>query len=285
MKRIGLLPTLDFDLFPYSKKRVKRECVPERNLDASARKVSRIWSREVSDKVFGNPALVEMILAFAGNNVHDLLNLVLAKKAFLHNLQHEHVIRAALNQEGRPRETIKGLLPLIRERKIWIPSPLRLLRLCNGRLCERCSTNKVRFGDNDSSRACGVLFCDSCFSQFQGLVSSIDQASFSFTQNTRVVSFALGSWTRFIYVPLFGSSFLNRSIWTEPIYDSNGDYLGPLVTQEHMHKMSHEHCGISPKQYLANLLIALDTMDPNKESAQKIVEECQLCLSIEDHDF
>jgi len=102
---------------------------------------------------------------------------------FLQSLiQHKHVIRSALYQGGKARQNINRLKSLIEERKIWIPSPCRILRLCNGKRCEKCNDCKV----TSVSKQFGLFICDHCL---ENSLTSLTRSSLTvLTSGERYVS-------------------------------------------------------------------------------------------------
>ena len=71
------------------------------------------------------------------------------------------VIKSALMcKNGNVHKTMDVMLELMTDKSIWIPSPLRLLRLINGRRCEFCNTKKTTY----IRKLFGVFACGECMS-------------------------------------------------------------------------------------------------------------------------
>lgn len=71
------------------------------------------------------------------------------------------VTRSAVMYGGSPRATVKELYSLIKDGTIHLPSPLRLLRLCNGRRCESCNIKKVKH----ANQGLGTFLCNPCLTK------------------------------------------------------------------------------------------------------------------------
>ena len=100
-------------------------------------------------------------------DVPDLFAISQASKTLRDALRPHHVVSAALVPLGlQPAKATLGiLLPLIRERKIIIPSPLRLLQLCTAKDCEKCGRflGTTRTQSNSALADFGLFFCNVCF--------------------------------------------------------------------------------------------------------------------------
>ncbi len=91
-----------------------------------------------------------------------LLRLVSCSKRLLRSLTHETVIKSVLLRGGasaRSRESLGHVIRLAREGRIFAPSPLRLLRLCCGKFCERLSCGAAA---NIVRPDYGVFYCWGC---------------------------------------------------------------------------------------------------------------------------
>lgn len=118
--------------------------------------------------------LLEQVLANCGDcfdeilsflYASDLLNLVSCQKKFLQQLRYEHVIRSSYDDGYSYDESydIKVQVERIKRRTIWVPTPLRMLRLakymfyCECDLCIRRPPSKP--GERDADESFGLAVC------------------------------------------------------------------------------------------------------------------------------
>lgn len=107
--------------------------------------------------VLENDGIAKNIISYL--DIKSLYQVSITRKSFASLICHEHVVRAALFQGGHAAKRIEAMIRLVKKRKIWTPSPLRLLRLMNGKRCEGCNQKTVQF--NHMSDAFGVFLCKS----------------------------------------------------------------------------------------------------------------------------
>jgi len=67
----------------------------------------------------------------------EMFRLALCSKELMNSVTTKMVVRSALLQEGQAKTIIQTIAPLIKNRSICVPTPLLLLRLLNGKQCER----------------------------------------------------------------------------------------------------------------------------------------------------
>ena len=79
--------------------------------------------------------VLETVFSFLDSRT--LFNVAFCSKAIRARVTHEAVVRSAVLSGGVATKTIQRMTFLLELRAIWVPSPLRLLRLVNGRSCER----------------------------------------------------------------------------------------------------------------------------------------------------
>lgn len=94
-------------------------------------------------------------------DVKTLFAFVFCKKDWQHALTHEHVFRSGAAAGGHASKTIDIMYQqCVHRRSVYLPTPIRLLRLVNGRRCEKpgCNrkTNHVRIPS-------GLFLCWQCF--------------------------------------------------------------------------------------------------------------------------
>ena len=118
------------------------------------------------DFFFSNTDVVSHIAAFL--DIKSLSRFVSCSKRCMEILRPDHVVRAALYQGGHAKTNLERMIGMIRGNHILVPSALRLLRLCIGRLCECCQRKRVNF----VSQHFGVFFCKECLDK-EGYVATL----------------------------------------------------------------------------------------------------------------
>lgn len=88
----------------------------------------------------------------------DLLKFCFLSKEMQSFVSIAAVVRSALLSGGNAKKTVDELFSLIQNKSIYPPSPLRLLRLVNGKVCEFCGKNKCQA----VRKAYGVYACWHC---------------------------------------------------------------------------------------------------------------------------
>eukprot|EP00986_Skeletonema_menzelii_P008535 scaffold3629_cov123-Skeletonema_menzelii.AAC.1 len=146
------------------------------------------------------------------------------------------VVQSALIHGGNAKRTMEELHELMSNHSIHVPSPLRLLRLANGKRCEFCFTS----GTNHVRPGLGVFACWEC------VVSGTNNRWNSYNRHKRSSSIKLTkawktSWSRYSRKPIYRTilSFprvasngysSNHYFWSEPRSDASGERIGPIVT-------------------------------------------------------
>eukprot|EP00562_Extubocellulus_spinifer_P022509 CAMPEP_0178629206 /NCGR_PEP_ID=MMETSP0698-20121128/9827_1 /TAXON_ID=265572 /ORGANISM="Extubocellulus spinifer, Strain CCMP396" /LENGTH=538 /DNA_ID=CAMNT_0020268499 /DNA_START=102 /DNA_END=1716 /DNA_ORIENTATION=+ len=107
----------------------------------------------------------EHVLHFLG--IRELLGVCSASKSIKSALTHELVFKATLSCGGYPVTSTTRVMTLVERRINHLPSPMRLLRVANGRRCERlascCSARgPVPAGRRTANPDWGVFMCDTC---------------------------------------------------------------------------------------------------------------------------
>lgn len=104
----------------------------------------------------------DLVLNHIGSylDVKSMLSYSLCKKEWAQHLDHEDVIKAAIAAGGNAAKTIEIMFRLcIIRRVVYLPSPLRLLKLANGRACEMQGCMKrVKHVRAQS----GLFLCEEC---------------------------------------------------------------------------------------------------------------------------
>ena len=184
---------------------------------------------------------------FSFLDIRSLYNVTMTCRIAMRLLRHEHVVRSALMQGGHSKTSMERLMVLIENKCIWIPSPLRMLRLCNGKTCERCFTGRVHL----VSEHYGVFFC------FRGCIQNF---------STRGVAFNV-KWAPFLVnQPRVAKCAYNTSaqIWIRPYSDLSGERCGPLVSMIEMERV------IRGQGSLERILKEKDMADMYEKSVSEI---------------
>eukprot|EP00526_Cylindrotheca_closterium_P006418 CAMPEP_0113615696 /NCGR_PEP_ID=MMETSP0017_2-20120614/7842_1 /TAXON_ID=2856 /ORGANISM="Cylindrotheca closterium" /LENGTH=608 /DNA_ID=CAMNT_0000524957 /DNA_START=27 /DNA_END=1853 /DNA_ORIENTATION=+ /assembly_acc=CAM_ASM_000147 len=207
-------------------KRLKTD--PNEALNEAARSNPNSSECLIAEKLFGTD-VVSVIFSFL--EVRQLLRFVCVSKEFKSLLTYDHVIRATMLSGGFPMTSLERMIPPIRNRKIWIPSPLRLLRTVCGKRCEECNA-KTRF----VCESFGVFLCNKCLDKSTKLLRRSKRWT-PYLQANRVCLGPRKGSTR------YSSSYL----MTAPQTEKNGDSIGPLVTCQDIENMDAEqHDSIAP---------------------------------------
>lgn len=87
----------------------------------------------VCDNVLGDDVM-NLVMEFLAPR--ELFRLAFTCKAHRQRVTTSFVVRSAMIHGGYPKQTIDKFYPLMESMSIYVPSPLRLLGLVNGRRCE-----------------------------------------------------------------------------------------------------------------------------------------------------
>ena len=177
----------------------------------------------------------------------DLFSLVKTTKQMRSLLRHEHALTAVLlNADDKfgknAKATIRNVLSLYAEGKIHKPSPMRLLRLANGKRCEvgpPCDTPEAR--KVVKTRPDWGLFC--CWPHTVGASVEISLSKKS-----------LKTWGATISDPrTCQHSMSNKTfLWKKPMTAADGEKIGPIITA------TSPHDGSTPDAALVALYQRLD---------------------------
>lgn len=192
--------------------------------------------------LFSNGLITTAVCSFL--DVKELLQLSSCSKFVRGHVTHSHeiVIVSATMHGGYAKKTMEALVRLVRAKQIWVPSPMRMLRLVNGERCERCNKNVV----NTVEPHFGVFFCR------RGCMQSYSKAERrhyyrQFTENPRIANHS-GYSARF----------------AEHKYcDQTGEVCGALVTRLDM--------DMPGTPSIEAILKRCDQDDPNAKHAEEIV--------------
>ena len=95
----------------------------------------------------------------------DLLLISSTCKELIGRLNYDHVLRSSLLRgDATHRTSLELIIELCRSGKIYIPSPIRLLRLMNGCRCELPSCrNTQKISDTSEKLKFGLYICSKCY--------------------------------------------------------------------------------------------------------------------------
>ena len=191
----------------------------------------------------------------------DLFSLVRTTKQMQSLLRHEHALTAVLlNADDKfgknAKATIRNVLSLYGEGKIHKPSPMRLLRLSNGKRCEfgpPCDTPDAR--KVVKTRPDWGLFC--CWPHTVGGSAEISLSKKS-----------LKTWGATIGDPRTCQHAMSNKtfLWKKPMTAADGEKIGPITTTQ------SPHDGSTPDAALVALYQRLDREGRERASAAAAVK-------------
>lgn len=207
--------------------------------------------------LFSNDLIATAVCSFL--DVRELLHLSMCSKFISEQIRYEHVVVSALMHGGHAKTSMQNLVRLLRNtkpgqqqqlqhRKIYVPSPLRMLRLMNGKRCEQCGQARVSTVPEDF----GVFFCSKCrFNSFY----------------TKQVARNNNTWSPFLEHPRVAAAVQSARycIFSHTYYDAAGDACGPLLTMADLKV-------IVRGQTTDDLLRKLNEADKNGKHADAIVK-------------
>mmetsp|Transcript_31587 Transcript_31587/g.70721 ORF Transcript_31587/g.70721 Transcript_31587/m.70721 type:complete len:635 (-) Transcript_31587:3277-5181(-) len=154
------------------------------------------------------------------------------------------VVDSALVHGGFARRSIEELQKFMVDKSLHVPSPLRLLRICNGKMCEICLCNKT----NHVRPGTGLFACWTCVSD-RGLTKPFKRDWARYRHN------------RAKYDAVFDHSRVGYADYSRKLYfvnrrltDAAGERIGQLVTFSDVDSMVDYKGGVDG--YLADELSA-----------------------------
>jgi hypothetical protein len=126
----------------------KRTQEPEHGVDGANSKRPRFSSEEKEFKAGASeekPELIEDVFSIVMSMLapKEMLCLSCCSKSLMKMVTHQNVVRNAIMTGGHARRSLKCIIDLMKERKIYFPSALRLLRIACGQMCEMPGCYKV----------------------------------------------------------------------------------------------------------------------------------------------
>ena len=153
------------------------------------------------------------------------------------------VVRSSIMHGGHAKRTIEELYKLMSVGAMHIPSPLRLLRLVNGKICECCSRESVNF-----VRPCtGIFACWTCTTD-RGLTKGWNTTWVRHRKNAEKYN-AIFNHPRVAH-----NEYTYKNYMVTRPMKAAGERIGPIVTFDHVDKMVAHQCGLD--DYINNTLNA-----------------------------
>jgi hypothetical protein len=155
----------------------------------------------------------------------SLFNVALTCKSLLARVTTTMVVRSALIHGNNTKKTFEELYKLMKNHSIHPPSPLRLLRLANGRKCEFCLENSVWSLYQDMN--IGAFSCWNCLTKGEDPLTKAFKSS---------CYWANPLYHFILKHPRSASRDLckGRFLWIQDRLDANGDKIGPLISWKNM---------------------------------------------------
>jgi len=159
----------------------------------------------------------------------EMLCLATCSKDMIELVKYEHVVNSSIVMEGRYQTSIQSMIKLLQEQKIFHPSPLRLLRIANGRRCEfpNCDA-KVRV----VRPSFGLFICRKCATR-AGITCAISQDEF----RTDLMLIQHHRTAR-------GEHRGKIVLIMKPFFTSDDERAGPLVTRHDIDRLLEQQCSI-----------------------------------------
>eukprot|EP00978_Attheya_sp_CCMP212_P024175 scaffold75561_cov55-Attheya_sp.AAC.8 len=175
----------------------------------------------------------------------DLFHTTFTCKALRDKVTTQVVVRSALIHGGHTKQICTTLDKLMSDKAIHVPSPLRLLRLINGKRCEICVAKKV----NLVRPSLGVFACKDCMDN--GDLTKVWDTTWDRYQQNKDAHDAIFNHPRLST----NRNWTKHNMWSDHRSDKAGELIGPLITFDDVDQMvSHAHGGID--DYIQNVLCA-----------------------------
>ena len=149
----------------------------------------------------------------------ELLSLLRCSKGHRELLTYEIVFQSVMlrgGHSGNSRTTLQIIMNLAKIGKIYVPSPMRLLRLCCGKRCENSGcTNMVSHVRPEF----GMFFCWNCVvlhGSFE-ITPDYKHNMYYFLHERTAKQYKKGDLRRFF-------------VWNSNQYDRSGEQIGPVIT-------------------------------------------------------
>ena len=188
----------------------------------------------------------------------DLLRISSSCKVLRESITTSLVVKSAMIHGGHAKTTVSELYKLVKPRSIYVPSPLRLLRLVNGKRCEFCFQSKVNF----VRPYVGVFACWTCLTE-RGLTKAWRKSWVRYKRNSEAYD-AVFYHPRVACSPFSSIVFL----WARrrSAFSSAGmrEFIGPIARFEDIDEMASSR---DIETYLDN-----NSEAPENDSSKEFVE-------------
>ena len=164
----------------------------------------------------------------------DLLHTAFTCKSIRDMVSTRMVVKSALIHGGHAKKTMEELYALMSNHSIHVPSPLRLLRMANGKVCEFCQRDRV----NHVRPGIGVFACWDCVTNGRGdvappaLTKTWKTSWVRYTNNQERYNAIFGH--RRVASSLYGSKYF---LWSEHRTDGSGERVGPIVAWDDVDRL------------------------------------------------
>lgn len=184
-----------------------------------------------------------VVLSFVGPR--SMLALSMTFKTLRNAITTELVVTSAMLHGGHAKKTVEEIFLLMSKQCIYAPSPLRLLRLVNGKLCERCERHQV----NHVRPGYGLFVCWDCLTM--SLTQAWDRSWVRFRENPR--------YEKALDHPRVGGPDYGRKkyLLKKRFRDKTGEISGPFVVADDIDRMVVQQ-SVELDEYLAGNLQAPD---------------------------
>mmetsp|Transcript_17989 Transcript_17989/g.39328 ORF Transcript_17989/g.39328 Transcript_17989/m.39328 type:complete len:568 (-) Transcript_17989:678-2381(-) len=202
----------------------------------------------------------------------ELFNTAFTCKGLRDEITTKVVVRSALIHGGHAKQTCEELHNLMSNKAMHVPSPLRLLRLINGKRCEFCVANKV----NHVRPCIGVFACWDCVTQ-RGLTKAWNTSWVRHRRNQARYDAILN------HPRVATNTYGDKEYMWLHRYNVTGEKIGPVVTFGDVDRMfDHVREGGGVDDYIEEVLGAPsaeeycefnDTYAESIERAKRAMEE------------
>mmetsp|Transcript_15223 Transcript_15223/g.25318 ORF Transcript_15223/g.25318 Transcript_15223/m.25318 type:complete len:606 (-) Transcript_15223:223-2040(-) len=187
----------------------------------------------------------------------EMLCLSRCSKSLMNMVTHENVVRNTIMMGGHPRKSLRALMDLLHDKKVFFPSAMRLLRVACGQHCEITDCTKTVHTIRSHY---GVFCCFNC-AQKENVTTVIAMGSDTWSGNQKLRDAV--NHPRTAQYPYQRKI----SMWRSPLKMASGERCGPLVTMDEIqdllakNKTVDDHILGLACEYDKDLLDSLIKMD------------------------
>ena len=185
-------------------------------IDDAVKSPAKTHATTIIDDALAISDIVDCIKPYL-STTRELYHLGLCSRSLLSNITYEDVVSFAVREGGKPQKVMKDTVSLIEEEKIYVPSVLRLLRLCIATRCEApgCRRHAWSYPYHDGGRY-GIHLCRSCLASHKTRVYMNKKVT-PLLKHPRMCGII---WSRLAF------------IYDEAYTDRSGDPAGPILTDD-----------------------------------------------------